>query len=124
MAACTASGDCKISSSGVPASVPLVISSSKDGVAALAGDCGNSSAAWAVGVAADTAEEAPASAATAAEGTSEASAAVVDSGNAAVATSGTVDGSETGASGVRFQGVQLKLRDETDANADVAMALE
>jgi hypothetical protein len=70
------------------------------------------------------ADEAPASAATAADGTSEARAAVVDSGSDVVATSGTVDGSDTGASGVRFHGVQDRLRDETEANGDAAMGLE
>ena len=71
----------------------------------------------------DPTDDTPESAETAADGTSEAKAAVVVSGNAEVATSGTVDGSETGASGVRFHGVQDRLRDEMDANGDAAMGL-
>ena len=62
-----------------------------------------------------------ASAAIAAEGMSELSAAVVEFGTpVAAATSGTVDGSDTGASGVLFQGVQDRLRDEIEANGEAA----
>jgi len=92
-------------------------------VAAFAGDWGNNSVAWAVGNEPDPTDDTPASAETAADGTSEAKAAVVDSGNAEVATSGTVDGSETGASGVRFHGVQDRLRDEMEANGEAAIGL-
>jgi hypothetical protein len=63
------------------------------------------------------------SVAAAIEGISVASAAEVDSGTAA-ATSGTVDGSETTASGVRFHGVQERLRDETEAKGEATIELE
>ena len=61
----------------------------------------------------------------AAEGISVFRAAVVESGTAvAAATSGTVDGSDTGASDVLFQGVQDRLRDEIEANGEAAIGEE
>jgi hypothetical protein len=71
-----------------------------------------------------TADVAEASAANAAEGISEFRAAIVESGTpVAAATSGTVDGSDTGASGVLFHGVQDRLRDEIEANGEATMGV-
>jgi hypothetical protein len=98
------------------------MSSSREGTDAFAGDCGSNSAACAVGT--TSADGAASDTSTAeAEGISVFRAAAVASGVVAAATSGKVEGSETGASGVdRFQGVQDRFRDDMAAKGDIGAA--
>lgn len=114
IAACTASGEFKTSSNGLP---EFVMSSSRDGTDAFAGDWGKSSAAWGVGTAAVDGPAVVAS--TAADGISLLRAAVAGCGVVAAVTSWMVEGSETGESMVdRFHGVQDRLRDDTAAKSE------